>query len=150
MTHTDAIDLAIDALEAFMQDSPRPYDALLGQQAIEACRAALAAPSESSVPVAIVGMSAPVLVGGVVDGRALPWASVEAAPTAMLLKPLPAGTMLYPTPQPAPQPLTDERILNIAKTIPPLETCEQEWLHFAHRLLFAAGILPAPTTGEGQ
>jgi hypothetical protein len=51
-------------------------------------------------------------------------------------------------PQPAPQPLTDERILNIAKTIPPLETCEQEWLHFAHRLLFAAGIVPAPTTGE--
>ncbi len=52
--------------------------------------------------------------------------------------------------QPARVPLTEERILNIAKTIPPLETCEQEWLHFAHRLLFAAGIVPAPTTDKEQ
>jgi hypothetical protein len=64
--------------------------------------------------------------------------------------PMPLRLYAAAHPQPAPQPLTDERILNIAKTIPPLETCEQEWLHFAHRLLFAAGILPAPTTGEGQ
>jgi hypothetical protein len=50
----------------------------------------------------------------------------------------------------AAQPLTDERILRIAKTIPALETCEAEWLNFAHRVLFAAGAAPVAQQAETQ
>ena len=36
------VEQALEALEAFMEDSPRPYDAMRGQAAIIALRAALA------------------------------------------------------------------------------------------------------------
>ena len=45
----EAAQQALEALEAFMHDSPRPYDAMRGQAAMGALRAALAEPVEEPV-----------------------------------------------------------------------------------------------------
>jgi hypothetical protein len=46
-------------------------------------------------PAAVVGMTAAAHIGGIVDGKALPWTAVEAVPTALLMRPLPVGSVLY-------------------------------------------------------
>ena len=60
---------------------------------------AVAAPLDGGVrphaPAAVVGMTAAAHIGGIVDGKALPWTAVEAVPTALLMRPLPVGSVLY-------------------------------------------------------
>lgn len=61
--------------------------------------AAVGSPLDGGVrphaPAAVVGMTAAAHIGGIVDGKALPWTAVEAVPTALLMRPLPVGSVLY-------------------------------------------------------
>ena len=52
------VEQALETLEAFMHDSPRPYDAMRGQAAMGALRAALAAPEEDPELSAALGWAA--------------------------------------------------------------------------------------------
>ncbi len=61
---------------------------------------AVAAPLDGGVrphaPAAVVGMTAAgAHIGGAVGGKVLPWTAVEAVPTALLMRPLPVGSVLY-------------------------------------------------------
>ena len=61
--------------------------------------AAVGSPLDGGVrphaPAAVVGMTAAAHIGGIVDGKAFPWTAVEAVPTALLMRPLPVGSVLY-------------------------------------------------------
>ena len=52
------VEQALEALEAFMHDSPRPYDAMRGQAAMGALRTALAEPEEDPELSAALGWAA--------------------------------------------------------------------------------------------
>ena len=100
-TLREAAQQALEALEAFMHDSPRPYDAMRGQAAMGALRAALAEPVQE--PVAWLYEAG--------ANRTLHWN-----------KPPLYGTPLYLSP-PQRQPLAEWQINDLMAGIDPEDVC---------------------------